>query len=137
SSETDQYGAATPDTYLAGWKIDVAPHSDFSITASPASLSIAQNAFRASSILTAVTSGAPESVALSSSGLPSGATATFSPTSVTAGGSSTLTITVAGSAPAATYVVIVSGTTSSLTHTATLLLFITLPVDNDFSIAAS
>ena len=45
-----------------------------------------------STVSTAVTSGSAQAVGLSAAGLPSGATASFSPTSVTAGGSSTLTL---------------------------------------------
>ena len=59
--------------------------NDFSISASPGSLSVAQGAAGSSSIGTAVVSGSAESIALSISGLPTGVTAGFNPTSVTAG----------------------------------------------------
>ena len=51
-----------------------------------------QGASNTTTISTALTSGTAQSVALTVSGVPTGATATFSPTSVTAGGSSTLTL---------------------------------------------
>jgi hypothetical protein len=69
-----------------------------------------------------VTSGSAQSVSLSASGLPSGATASFSPASVTAGSSSTLTITTSSSTAAGTYPITVTGTGASATHTATYTL---------------
>jgi hypothetical protein len=73
-------------------------------------------------VSTAVTAGSAQSVNLSASGLPSGATATFNPTSVTAGSSSTLTVATSSSTPAGTYNITVTGTGSSATHTATYTL---------------
>ena len=60
-------------------------------------------------------SGAAESVTLSVSGVPAGATASFSPSSVTSGGSSTLTIN-AGTAAPGSYTLTVTGTAPSATH---------------------
>src|SRR5213596_733198 len=76
--------------------------NDFSISASPASLSLVQGANGTSTISTAVTSGTAETVDLTVSGTPAGATATLSPTSVMAGGASTLTVG-AGTAAPGTY----------------------------------
>src|SRR2546430_8987650 len=66
--------------------------NDFSIAANPTSLSLASGGSGSSTISTAVTSGSAQTVSLSASGVPAGASASFNPTSVTAGGSSTLTI---------------------------------------------
>src|SRR5207302_1912034 len=82
----------------------------------------------------ALVSGSPESIALSASGLPSGATTSFAPASVSTGGSSTLTIN-AGSAAVGTYTVTVTGTSGSATHSTAVTLTVTPP--NDFSIGAS
>src|SRR5205814_1967810 len=65
------------------------PPSDFSISASPSSLSVAQGSSGSSTISTAVTSGSAQSVALSASGQPPGTTVSFDPASVNAGGSAT------------------------------------------------
>ncbi|MEU2715458.1 hypothetical protein [Streptomyces sp. NPDC007205] len=73
-------------------------------------------------VSTAVTSGAAQTVSLPASGLPSGATATFSPVSVTAGGSSTLTVATSSSTPAGMYNITLTGTGCSATHTATYTL---------------
>ena len=55
-------------------------------------------------------------------GLPSGATASFSPASVTSGGSSTLTISVPAGAASGTYNVTVTGDGASVDRTATFTL---------------
>jgi hypothetical protein len=98
------------------------PAKDFSISANPTSLSLQQGASGTSIITTAVTSGSAQTVSLSASGLPSGATASFSPTSITGAGSSTLTISTASSTPAGTYLVTVTGRGTSATHTASISL---------------
>ena len=110
--------------------------NDFSITASPASLSLASGASGTSTIATAVTSGSAGAVSLSVSGAPSGATASLSPTSVTAGGSATLTVN-AGTAAAGSYTLTVTGVEGSATHSTTVTVNIGGAVSNDFSIAAS
>jgi hypothetical protein len=111
--------------------------NDFSMSATPSSLSLAPGASGSSTIGTAVTSGSAQSVSLSVSGLPSGATASFNPTSVTAGGSSTMTITAGATTSAGTYTVTVTGTGSSATHTTTISLTVTGTTTNDFSMSAS
>ena len=109
--------------------------NDFSISANPASLTLGPGASGTSTISTAVTSGSAETVALTVSGTPAGASASLSPTSVTAGGSSTLTVN-AGTAAAGTYTLTITGTATSATHSTTVSLTIT-SVTNDFSISAN
>jgi hypothetical protein len=111
--------------------------NDFSISLSPTSISVAHGASGTSTVSTAVTSGSAESIALSVSGLPTGATASFSPTSVTSGGSSTLTVNVGATVTPGTYMLTVTGTATSGSHTATLALTVPTPVTNDFSISLS
>ena len=87
---------------------------DFTVSGSPTSLQVLSTgmntyAITESLVAGSVTSGLP-TIALSLSGLPSGATSSFSPASGSAGGfSSTLTITTAG-APAGNYVLTLTGT---------------------------
>jgi hypothetical protein len=104
--------------------------NDFSIAASPASLSVARGASGTSTISTAIVSGSAESVALSISALPSGVTAAFVPASVTAGASSTLTLTASPTATLGSVPLTITGTAASATHTATLGLSVTAPVTN-------
>ena len=96
----------------------------FTMTASPASVSVAQGYQGTSTITTAVSGGFNAAIALSASGLPTGATAAFSPASIGApgSGSSTMTLTVGSSTAAGTYPVTVTGTGGGLTNTATVSL---------------
>ena len=110
--------------------------NDFSISASPTTVSMSTGGSGSTTIGTAITSGSAQTVNLGVSGLPAGATASFSPASVTAGGSSTLTIN-AGSAAAGSYALTVTGTAASGSHTAAVTLTISTVTTNDFSIAAS
>ena len=96
--------------------------NDFSLAVSPTSASVTPGNSATATVSTAVTSGSAQSVALSASGLPSGATASFNPSSVTAGSSSTLTLSTASSTPSGTSTVTITGTGASATHTATFSL---------------
>ncbi|HEX9037000.1 MAG TPA: hypothetical protein VF808_08430, partial [Ktedonobacterales bacterium] len=111
--------------------------NDFSISANPTTLSVAQGSSGTSTISTAVTSGSAGTVSLSASVSPSGPTVSLSPTSVTAGGSSTLTVNVGSTVATGSYTVTVTGTEGSATHSTTVALTVTAPVTNDFSISAS
>jgi hypothetical protein len=129
---TDEYLPATGNfnwkTHLASFQLpgcSGTATNDFSISASPTSGSAAAGSSVTSTVSTAVVSGSAESVALSASGLPSGASASFSPSSVTAGGSSTLTITTSTSTPAGSYPITITGTAASATHTTTYTLTVT------------
>ncbi|WP_427917519.1 carbohydrate binding domain-containing protein [Streptomyces sp. cg40] len=99
--------------------------SDFSLSLSPGSASVAQGGSATSAVSTAVTSGSAESVSLSASGAPSGVSVSFSPNSVTSGGSSTLTATVGSSVAAGSYPITVTGTAATGSHSATYTLTVT------------
>jgi hypothetical protein len=73
--------------------------------------------------------------AASCTGLPSGATCAFNPSSVTGSGSSTLTIATSASTPTGTYSVTVTGTSGSLTHATTVTLTVT-PTSGSFSLSS-
>lgn len=100
---------------------------DFSISASPTSVSAAQGGNAVTTISTAVTSGSAQQVSLSASGLPSGSGASFSPAIVTAGASATMTITTSASTPRGTATLTVTGTGTSATHTTAVSLTVTPP----------
>jgi hypothetical protein len=110
------------------------PPNDFAISADPASVTVASGASGTSTISTQVTSGSAESVDLSVSGLPSGASASFDQTPIDAGDSATLTIWTGTAAPG-DYPLTVTGTAPSATHTIGIDLTIT-PPPNDFAISA-
>ncbi|MFL6036876.1 MAG: hypothetical protein ACJ74I_17535 [Gaiellaceae bacterium] len=111
--------------------------SDFSISASPSSLGIAQGPGGTATIGTAVLGGAAQTVSLSASGQPPGVTISFNPASVAAGGSSTMTASVAAATTPATYTITVTGTGSTGTHSSTVSLTVTPAPPSDFSISAN
>src|ERR1039458_2662476 len=85
----------------------------FSLSASPASVSVAQGSSGTSTITSTVTGGFDSAVSLTATGQPTGVTVGFSPTSITGDGTSTLTMTVASSTVAGTYSITVTGTSGS------------------------
>jgi beta-lactam-binding protein with PASTA domain/subtilisin family serine protease len=95
------------------------PPPDFSLSASPPTQSVtAGSGDTASYSVTVTPSGAVAgTVTLGASGLPSGATASFNPPSITASGSSTMTITSSSSTPTGSFPVSISGTSGGLIHT--------------------
>jgi hypothetical protein len=96
--------------------------SDFSVSVNPTNVSVTQASNASATVSTAVTSGSSESVALSASGLPSGVTASFSPSTVNSGSSSTVTFTASSTAATGNYSVTITGTGSTGSHTATVTL---------------
>ncbi|HEY2090507.1 MAG TPA: Ig-like domain-containing protein [Thermoanaerobaculia bacterium] len=98
--------------------------SDFTIADSPASLSLTQGTSGNSTITTSVSGSFNSAVSLSATGLPTGASATFSPSSIAApgSGSSTMTINTASTTPAGSYTITITGSGGGKTHTTTLSL---------------
>jgi subtilase family serine protease len=108
----------------------------FSLSASPASVSVAQGNVGTSTITSTVTGGFSGTIALTATGQPSGVTIGFSPSSITGAGTSTMTITVGSSTAVGTYALTVKGTSGSTTATTTVALTVTGTSPN-FTISAS
>jgi len=115
------------------------PTPDFTLSASPTSLSVAQGSSGSSTISTTVSGGFNSAVSFSVSGLPSGVTGTFNPTSIAAPGSgnSTLTFSASTTATTGTSNVTVTATGGGVTHTTTVALTVTSTATPDFSLSAS
>ena len=113
--------------------------SDFAISATPGSQTVARGSSTTYTVSTQATSGAPRTVNLSVSGLPAGATGTFNPTTVNAGGSSVLTVSTTAATPAGTVGLVITGSYTSppATHSTAVSLTVTAPVSDDFTISAS
>jgi hypothetical protein len=108
--------------------------ADFTITPSPSTRSIGEGSNTTYSVALGAVGGFSSTVGLSLSGLPSGATAGFTPASVTTSGSSTLNIT-GGTAATGTYPLTITGTAGTgQVHSAGVSLTITA---SDFTISAS
>jgi hypothetical protein len=95
---------------------------DFAIQETPAVQLVAPSQTTTYTVSTRGQSGFTGTVNLSVSGLPAGAVASFSPSSIVAGGSSILTLTTATTTPDGTYTLTITGTSGSLSHSATTVL---------------
>jgi hypothetical protein len=98
--------------------------SDFAIASAPSSLAVTTGGSGATNINTTISGSFNSAVSLSASGLPTGTTASFSPTSIAAPGSGagTLTISVGASTAAGVYTVVVNGSGGGKTHSTTISL---------------
>ena len=96
---------------------------DFSLSANPNTLTIAQGSQGTSTITVTPLDGFSGSVTLSTSGLPSGVTSQFNPNPTTS--TSTLTLTASATATTGTSTVTITGVSGALTHNTTLSLTVT------------
>jgi kumamolisin len=109
----------------------------YTLSASPASVSVVAGNSGSSTITSTVTGGFDSAVTLSASGQPSGVTVTFSPTSITGSGSASMTIAVASTVAAGTYPITVTGTSGTTTETTSVSLTVTTAGSGSFSISVS
>jgi uncharacterized membrane protein len=133
-------GVGTPNGTTAFAPAPVAPPPpDFSLSASTQSGAPVSGTGGSATYSIAVTDTGSfsDQVNLSSSGLPSGATAVFSP-NPTSGNASTLTVSVGSSVAAGSYPFTITGTDtgSSLSHTVNATLTVAAPAP-DFTIAVT
>src|SRR6267154_4657947 len=113
--------------------LTVNPAGDYTLAASPTSLSVARSANGTSTITVNPLNGFNASVSLSASGLPSGVTAAFNPSSTTS--TSTLTLTASSTAALGTVTITITGKSGALSHNTTLSLTVTSPPN--FALSAS
>ncbi len=118
-------GDVTPIAFLGVAQVSGSPN--FTISASPAALSVAQGNQGTSTISTAISGGFNSAISLSASGLPTGTTVSFNPNPIPApgGGNSTMTITVGSSTPTGTYPITVTGNGGGAQQSTTVNLTIT------------
>lgn len=109
--------------------------ADFSLSASPASQTVAAGGSTSYTTTVTASGGFSGAVALSVSGLPTGASGSFSPDPTSS--SSTLTVTTSGTTAAGTYPLTITGTSGSLTHTTQVTLVVSASTNPDFSLSAS
>ena len=124
-------------TRIANFKFAGCGQPDFALTATPASQSVVAGNGTSYTATVTPSGGYSGTVTFSVSGLPAGATGTFTPASVTASGSSTLAITTTTAVAAGTYPLTITGTDGTLTHTASVSLVVSAPIVGDFVISAT
>jgi beta-glucanase (GH16 family) len=116
-------GAPHSNPSIRGIEIIPATSSeDFTIAATPGSQTVAPGGTTSYTVTVTPQNGFTGTVAFSASGLPSGATASFNPTSLTGSGSSTLTVRTSTSTPSGSYTLSVTGTSGNLSHSANVVL---------------
>src|SRR5262249_39249508 len=110
--------------------------TDFSLSAGPVSQSVVQGASAAFTATVAPISGFTGVVTFAVSGLPAGATASFSPTSVSSSGSTTLTVaTNAAQTLPGSYPLQITGTSGPVSHSVSVTLVV--GILGDFAISVS
>jgi subtilase family serine protease len=131
-------GWGSPNAGLLNALLALPASPNFTLSASPTSVSVMQGSNGPSTVSTTVSGGFSSAIALSASGLPTGVTVAFSPTSIASpgAGTSTVTITVASTAAVGTHTITITGTGGGTTHTATVSLTVTASSAN-FTISAS
>jgi Right handed beta helix region len=113
------------------------PIVNFNLTATPASQTVTQGGKVTYSAAIGAVNGFTGTVRFAASGLPTGATASFSPTSVSGSGVSTLTVSTNSSTPNGTYPVTITATSGTLQHTAQVTLVVSAATLPDFSLAVT
>ena len=94
----------------------------FTISAAPASISVARGSSGTSTITTVVSGGFNKAITLSATGQPTGVTVSFSPTIFAGSGTSTMTITVGKSAGLGNHTITITGKSGSVIETTTVTL---------------
>ena len=116
---TGTSGTTTATTTIT-LTVSAKPIAGFTLSSSPASLTVKQGSSGTDTITVTDTGGFTGSIAFTASGLPSGVTASFSPASSTS--SSVLTLTASGTATVGSSTVTITGTSGTTTATATIAL---------------
>ena len=108
---------------------------NFTLSASPSSLSVTQGSSGNSTITVNPTGGFTGSVSLSASGLPAGVTASFGTNPATS--TSVVTFTASSTATTGTSSVTITGTSGTLSHTTTVSLTVSAPAAPNFTLSSS
>jgi Domain of unknown function (DUF1929)/Glyoxal oxidase N-terminus len=105
---------------------------DFSVAATPSSQTASRGKSTSYSVSVTPSNGFSGNVNFSVTGLPSGATASFTPSSVSGSGSSTLTINTTSATAIGTYTLTITASSGTLTNSTQVTLAVA-----DFSLSAS
>jgi PKD repeat protein len=139
---------ATPGTYVASLTVTddkglasqpatrTVTVSNFSLSATPSSQAVTAGQSASYTATVTPSAGFTGTVNFSVTGLPSGATPTFTPPSVAGSGSTSLVVSTSAATPAGTYPLVISGTSGSITRTANVTLVVNV-VNGDFAISAT
>ncbi|XAN46173.1 M4 family metallopeptidase [Micromonospora oryzae] len=130
SAATDLYGLCSTEykAVMAAWTsvnvtgTESCAANDFTVSATPAALTLDPGTSGTATVGTTVIRGTAEEVTFSTGPLPAGVSVSFAPPSVTAGGSTTVTVSAAATAGSGTVAITLVGTSPSVARTTTLSL---------------
>jgi hypothetical protein len=126
----------TPDVAHSLWVLIQAATPDFSVSATPAQQSVTAGTPISYTVTVAAQNGFTGTVSLSVTGLPSGAIAKFSSSSISTSGSSTLTVSTTTSTAAGNSTLNITGQSSNVSHSAMVTLIVNVQTP-DFSLSTS
>ena len=146
-------GAAGPDNTFGNGRLDAVaafesvsappppppppPPPDFTLSASPNSLSVVPGGGGTATITVAPVAGFTGNVALTVAGLPAGAAATISPDHITGGGTAQLDVSTSTAAAPGTSQLTLTGSSGALSHQATVALVVVPPPDFALTVSPS
>jgi hypothetical protein len=116
--------ASGPAVRFVNVTLTINAAGDFSISAAPASRTVARGASTTYSTSIVALQGFSSSVALSVRGLPRYASAVFSPVSISQSGTSVLTVTLRRQVGRGTYTLTITGTSGTLVRSSTVALIV-------------
>jgi hypothetical protein len=132
-SKTGYAGATLPAGLALNVDVVIAGSPNFSLSATPSSQTVLAGGSTSYAVSILALNGFSDNVALSVTGLPTGATASFTSSPIVGSPSSTLNVTTAGSTPKGSYSLTITGQSGSITHTTS----VGLEVQSPLAISAS
>jgi glycosyl hydrolase family 39 (putative alpha-L-iduronidase) len=134
---SESVNVSVPAYSVVALKMTPGSGPEFSIAASPASQSVLSGGSTTYSVAVSALNGFTGNVTFAASGLPSGATASFNPASVSGSGSSTLSVTTSADTPTGTYPIAITATSGTLEHTTQVSLAVSGSIDFSLSVTPS
>src|SRR5262249_30684174 len=119
---------AGPNAAVSGIFFSPPAAPDFSVSATPSKQNVLQGSSTPYTVNVSSVAGFTGTVNLSASGLPTGATATFNPASISNSGASTLIVSTTPATPGGAYNLTVTGANGSLSHSAQATLAVNVVV---------
>jgi subtilase family serine protease len=113
-------GGGITHTATVSLSVTAATTGSFSISVSPTSGYLDRGQSGYAVVTSTVSGGFDSAVTLSATGIPSGVTGSFSPSSITGSGTSHFTLTVARNAPTGTFPITITGTGGGVTSSTVL-----------------
>jgi uncharacterized membrane protein len=132
-------GGGVTQTATVTLTVGASVATNFTLAASPGSLSVAQGASGTAAITTLVTGGFSSPTSLSARGAPAGTTVSFSLAQIATpgAGSSTMIINVGANTAAGSYPITVTGSGGGVTQTASVTLTVTAAAPANFTLSVS